>query len=134
MEKKPAGFWKRVIASLLDTFIIGIPLTLISYFITGSWEENQFTMVIDGLYYLVVPVIWMGYTIGKKIVGIRIVKVNGGKLGFSAMFLRTFVAGLVYVATLGIGLIASVLMVGLRKDKRAIHDFIAGTYVTFEKR
>lgn len=64
--------------------------------------------------------------------GVRIAKVNGGKLGIGAMLLRTIVAGLVYVLTLGIGLIISAFMVGLRDDKRAIHDFIAGTYVTTE--
>jgi uncharacterized RDD family membrane protein YckC len=85
------------------------------------------------LNFLLVPIYWSGYTIGKRIMGIRIVKVNGEKLGFGAMFLRAIVASLVYVVTLGIALIVSAVMVGVRQDKRAIHDFIAGTYVTTEK-
>jgi uncharacterized RDD family membrane protein YckC len=43
------------------------------------------------------------------------------------------VAAIVYGITLGIAVIVSAFMIGLRKDKRAIHDFIAGTYVTYEK-
>ncbi|ESU33866.1 hypothetical protein G3A_04290 [Bacillus sp. 17376] len=65
--------------------------------------------------------------------GVRIAKVNGEKLGSGTMLMRTIVAGLVYVLTLGLGAIVSAFMVGIREDKRAIHDFIAGTYVTYEK-
>ncbi len=133
MITTPAGFWRRFLASILDTIIIGLPLALISYFITGDWNGDIYTSLVDFLYYLIVPVIWMGYTIGKRIVGVRIVKINGEKLGIGSMLLRTIVAGIVYVVTLGIGLIVSAFMVGLRRDKRAIHDFIAGTYVTYEK-
>jgi uncharacterized RDD family membrane protein YckC len=68
--------------------------------------------------------------VGKRIVGIRIVKVNGERLGIGAMIMRSFVASLIYGVTLGIALIISAIMVGTRKDKRAIHDFLAGTYVT----
>lgn len=130
---RPAGFWIRFGAAILDGLIIGIPLAVISYFVTGSSEDNLFSSSINLLYSLIVPVIWAGYTIGKKIVGIRIVKVNGEKLGFGAMLMRTIVAAIVYILTLGIGVIVSAFMVGLRKDKRAIHDFLAGTYVTYEK-
>jgi uncharacterized RDD family membrane protein YckC len=130
---RPAGFWIRLGAALLDAIIIGIPLSILSYFIKGNWEGDIFTSLVDFLYYIIVPVLWTGYTVGKKITGIRIVKVNGEKLGIGAMLMRNLVAGIVYVITLGIGLIVSAFMVGLRSDKRAIHDLIAGTYVTYEK-
>ncbi|WP_044894807.1 RDD family protein [Bacillus alveayuensis] len=133
MITNPAGFWKRLLANLLDSIIIGIPLAILSYSITGNWEGDAFTSILNVLYFLIVPVIWSGYTIGKKIVGIRIVKVNGEKLGFGAMLLRTVVASIIYVITLGIALIVSAIMVAVREDKRAIHDFLAGTYVTTER-
>jgi uncharacterized RDD family membrane protein YckC len=47
--------------------------------------------------------------------------------------MRYLVAALVYAITLGIGVIVSAFMVGIRKDHRSIHDFIAGTYVTSNK-
>jgi uncharacterized RDD family membrane protein YckC len=47
--------------------------------------------------------------------------------------MRVIVASLVYGITLGIGAIVSAFMIGLRKDKRSLHDFIAGTYVTYQK-
>ncbi len=130
MIQHPGGFWRRLLGNLLDAIIIGIPIGILGYILTGDTEGNFFTKLLNYLYYLIVPVVWLGYTVGKRIVGVRIVKVDGGKVGLGAMFLRTFVSGLVYVATLGIGLIVSAFMVGLREDKRAIHDLIAGTYVT----
>ncbi|MGO4890672.1 RDD family protein [Anaerobacillus sp. MEB173] len=130
---KPAGFWIRVLANILDTIVIMVPLTVISFMITGTWEGDIYTSFLSILYYLIIPVVWFGYTVGKRIVGVRIVKVNGEKLGFGAMLMRVFVASLVYGITLGIALIVSAFMVGLRKDKRSIHDLIAGTYVTYER-
>ncbi|BDG34435.1 RDD family protein [Parageobacillus sp. VR-IP] len=133
MVKNPAGFWKRLAANLLDGIIVGIPISLIGYLITNSWEENWFTSLANIVYALVVPAVWSGYTVGKRLLGIRIAKVNGGKVGIGTMFLRSVVGGLVYVITLGIGVIISAIMVAAREDKRSIHDFIAGTYVTTEK-
>jgi len=121
------------LANLLDAIVIGIPISIIGYLITGSAEENWFTNLVELLYALIVPAVWYGYTVGKRMIGIRIAKVNGGKVGIGTMFLRLFVGGLVYVITLGIGLIVSAIMVAAREDKRSIHDFIAGTYVTTEK-
>ncbi|TQR14168.1 RDD family protein [Psychrobacillus soli] len=128
----PAGFWARFAAGLLDGLIIGIPLSFISYLIVGEWNETPLTSFGNILYTIIVPVVWTGYTVGKRILGIRIAKVDGSKLGYGTMLLRVLVGGLVYFVTLGIALIVSAFMVGLREDKRAIHDLIAGTYVTYD--
>ena len=53
------------------------------------------------------------------------------KLGIGDMLMRVVVAGLIYAVTLGIAAIVSAFMVGLREDKRSLHDLIAGTYVTY---
>lgn len=127
----PAGFWVRFVACILDFLIIGIPLSYIGYLISGSWEGDPTTSTVNFLYTLLLPVLWSGYTVGKKILGIRIAKENGEKLGIGAMLLRNILGGFIYIVTLGIGLIVSAFMVGLREDKRAIHDLIAGTYVTY---
>jgi len=133
MIQHPGGFWRRLLGNLLDAIIIGIPIGILGYILTGDTEGNVFTNLLNFLYYLILPVAWLGYTVGKRIVGVRIVKVGGGNVGIGVMFLRTFVSGLVYVVTLGIALIVSAFMVGLREDKRAIHDLIAGTYVTTDR-
>jgi uncharacterized RDD family membrane protein YckC len=86
--------------------------------------------VIYFLYGLIVPVVWYGYTVGKRLVGIRIARINGEKVSLWTMIKRNVIAGLVYGITFGIALIVSIFMVAFRHDKRAIHDMIAGTYVT----
>lgn len=130
----PVGFWRRLGAALLDGIIIGIPLSLIAYLITGDLRKDEpITNAISFLYSLLIPVFWSGYTIGKKLLGVRIAKVNGAPVGVGTMLLRVLVGGLVYVITFGIGALVSAIMVGVRADKRSIHDFIAGTYVTSDK-
>ena len=126
----PAGFWRRLAASLLDGLVISIPVAIIAYIATGNLTNDNISSAVSILYTLLLPLFWTGYTVGKRIMGVRIAKVNGDKLGIGTMLLRTVVAGIVYVVTLGIGLIVSAFMVGLRADKRGLHDLIAGTYVT----
>lgn len=127
----PAGFWVRVLASILDALIIGLPIGLIIYLLTGNMENENLPSLLVSIYSMLLPIIWQGYTVGKRIMKVRIVKVDGSKLGIGAMLMRVFVAGLIYAVTLGIGLIVSAFMVGLRQDKRGLHDLIAGTYVTY---
>jgi uncharacterized RDD family membrane protein YckC len=124
------GFWKRLFAGVLDGIIVSAPLAIIFGVITGDWENENFSTLFNFLYMVIVPILWYGYTVGKRIMGIRIVRMDGKKLGIGTMLLRYLVAALVYAITLGIGFIVSAFMVGIRKDHRSIHDFIAGTYVT----
>ncbi|MED3855026.1 RDD family protein, partial [Priestia megaterium] len=100
---RPAGFWIRLLGNLLDGIIISIPLALIGFLITGDFDnDDPVTSIIGFIYTVAVPILWYGYTVGKRIVGVRIVKVNGKKLGIGAMLLRVLVAGIVYGLTLGI--------------------------------
>ncbi|MGP4070355.1 RDD family protein [Halobacillus sp. B29] len=124
------GFSKRFGASLLDGLIVFLPIGLISVFLFQVDMDSFVPNLIQSLYMMIVPVFWYGYVVGKKLMGIRVVKKDGRNVGIGTMIMRVFVSGLVYALTLGIGYIVSAFMVGLRRDNRAIHDFIAGTYVT----
>jgi len=124
------GFWKRLFAGVLDGIIVSAPLAIIFGVITGDWENENFSTLFNFLYMVIVPILWYGYTVGKRIMGIRIVRMDGKKLGIGTMLMRYLVAALVYAITLGIGFIVSAFMVGIRKDHRSIHDFIAVTYLS----
>jgi uncharacterized RDD family membrane protein YckC len=131
---EPAGFWIRFGALILDALIVGLPLTIIAIVFTGNAQDEYVTDIISFLYALLTPILWNGYTIGKRICGIRIVKVSDGQPpGLGTMLLRNVVAGLIYGITFGIAIIVSVTMVAAREDKRSIHDFIAGTEVVYER-
>lgn len=94
-------------------------------------DDNPTLSILIFIYSIVLPICWSGYTVGKKLAGVRIVKVNGKKLGVGAMLLGGVVAGIIYTASLGLTVIISIFMVIFRRDKRSLHDLIAGTYVTY---
>lgn len=129
--KEPAGFWIRLGAILLDGLIIGVPLAIISLIITGGkTADSSFTNTISFLYALLLPVFWNGFTIGKRICGIRIIRVvNNERPHIGNMLMRNVVWAIIVGITLGIAFIVDLFMIGLREDKRGLHDFIAGTQV-----
>ncbi|MFC4560097.1 RDD family protein [Virgibacillus kekensis] len=130
----PAGFGVRFFALILDGILVSLVTGLISLAIYNEFFMESYSPLdwLVLIYHIILPVLWYGYTIGKRLLGIRIVKVNGENVGIGNMLMRHLVAGLVYALTLGIGVIVSVFMVAIREDKRAIHDFVAGTYVTYD--
>ncbi|MFD2615762.1 RDD family protein [Terrilactibacillus laevilacticus] len=134
-----AGFWIRLAANIIDGIIVMVIDYLLGAFIFGkSYLERDsgigtvqiFGDVVSLLYFVLIPIVWSGYLPGKRLCGIRIVKLDGQKPTIGTMLLRYIVGGLVYTVSFGICLIISIFMVAFREDKRAIHDFIAGTYVT----
>lgn len=127
--QKTAGFWIRLGSIIIDGLLL-IPLYLICMLLGVSDIATEiFVNSINFLYYLIIPVIWSGFTVGKRVVGIKIVRTDGKKVGIGTTLKRYILASLVYVVTLGIAFIISAFMIGLRKDKRSIHDLIAGTQV-----
>lgn len=104
---------------------------IIAGILTGNFDSNEpVANVLSALYSIILPVIWNGRTIGKRICGIRIRKYGTHEApGIGTMLLRVVVTGIVYAITFGIGIVVSIIMVAVREDKRGIHDFIAGTEV-----
>lgn len=89
---KPAGFWIRLGAALLDYIIVSVPLLLIYWLITGKDpNDSMFISLIVLLYSILLPVFWHGYLIGKRICGIRIVKKDGAQVSLLTMVLRVIV-------------------------------------------
>lgn len=129
----PAGFWIRFFAQLIDGIILVMPMTLAFFVFQDNIGVYLGLNLLSLLYTLILPIIWNGQTIGKKTMGIRIKKISGEKINIGTMLLRTFVAGLIYGITVGIATIASIFMVAFRKDKRSVHDLVAGTYVGYDK-
>lgn len=76
------------------------------------------------LLYYIVPTAISGQTLGKKVCGIRVVS-QTGKVGWLRAILRETVGKWISAIILGIGF----LMVAFHKEKRGLHDIIAGTWV-----
>lgn len=135
---KPAGFAIRILASLIDFLIISSILGIVFYIINGNysieWIYGITFRIFYELYLTIIPILWGGYIIGKRICKIKIKRFKDDKnVTIYNMVMREVVGNyIVVLATFGISVLVSGLMVIFRKDKRGIHDFIGGTYVSRE--
>ena len=139
MPQEPAGFGSRLLAIIIDGAVLILPTLLIGM-LAVLWLDpdgmnvDLFSGTGSLLYSMILPIVWQGQTVGKYAMGIQIVKTDGRKLGIGAMLMRVLVANLLYGLTLYILMITSIIMVLVRRDKRAVHDFLAGTQVVKKSR
>lgn len=158
-EVKYAGFWIRFIASFLDTLFLALPVAVVVYFLSdGNWfdfslYQQNLQMAMSGnphaldqqpdpsffwelvfeISVLVVTIIfwkrWRGATPGKKFVHIKIIdKETHQDISNKQAITRS----LGYIPSTAIFFIGF-LMVAFRKDKRALHDMLAGTIVIYDE-
>ncbi len=122
---------KRVGAFLLDG-VIGIPISLVIYkLLAMTGLTDQLTLGILGnvlisvLYYFIPTAIW-GQTIGKFLLGIKVISTKNEKSpGFGKAFMRELLGKTVSGIVLMIGFIWGLF----EKERRTWHDFIGGTRV-----
>ncbi|WP_025784572.1 RDD family protein [Sporosarcina sp. D27] len=129
-----AGLGIRVAASFLDFVILATVIASLIYFITGSFSLSFANGIvwqsIYTLYLMVIPIIWSGYVIGKRLCHIQVKRVDEANVTLSNMFKREIVGYyLIGTLTFGISILVSAGMIMFREDKRGIHDFVGGTYV-----
>jgi len=122
---KYAGFWIRLVALAIDCIII-VPLNnyILSYISDGSILRILVPNMIWWVYTAGLTYSSLQATLGKKILGLKVVDLNGNRISFgkaTGRFLASILSGLI----LGIGY----LMVAFNPKKQGLHDQIAGTYV-----
>jgi len=138
---RPAGFWIRGAALVVDFVILYLVERSFHYAAYRLWGEDirdpdgggatlvvrmlasVFTLVFAALYTTALHSLG-GQTVGKMLVGIRVLDADGASLPLGAALLRYF-AYFVSAAPLLMGFV----MAGLRRDRRALHDLIAGSRV-----
>ncbi len=132
---RPAGFWIRFVALVIDFFfllLVQAVLIGLGWVLWGGGTRSGmavavathlFNWIISNVYTIVFHWRW-GQTFGKMLMQIRVVRMDGGPLSLGQSIGRYF-ATILSTLTLGIGFI----MAGVRSDKRALHDLIAGTRV-----
>lgn len=108
---KYAGFWIRFLAIIIDGIFSWVLLGL-------GWLVNIYLVGTQG------------YSIGKKILGLKVIKENGKcPIGLVDALIREVVGKFISAIILGIGF----LMIAFDPKKQGLHDKIAKTYVVFEK-
>ena len=132
---RPAGFWRRAVALLLDYVFLVLMTGVAGGLVAAMWGESgrnprvadaaltAFRWFLPPLYVVLFHWLW-GQTMGKIVVGARVVTLDGGALSLSRALGRALAWG-VAVLPLGLGL----ALAALRRDRRGLHDLIAGTRV-----
>lgn len=169
------GFFRRIAAYMLDWFIgdlfASFPVTILYAMIYDTTELNNelasfslgigvlagiLALLLSVVYYLIFPLkIWSGQTIGKRICGLKIVMLDGGRARIKALAVRQilgilliegclmtashYLRQLVYIITkadwvlkypyyAGIGFAGiSVALIVFSRNRRGLHDYLAGT-------
>jgi uncharacterized RDD family membrane protein YckC len=127
----------RLVAYIIDSFIILIPVAII-YFIAlvaiistgffalfGIWLLLPLLLgIIEVLYFIVLDVSW-GATIGKRILGLHVQMANGGKVPFDKAFIRNI--SKIFWPFLALDWLIGILTPGDKRQKYT--DRLAGTTI-----
>lgn len=131
-----AGFWRRVLAYLIDSMLLAAvdySLSFILKLIAPNINQEEIgvfsvLMVISILTYWIYQANMESglhqATWGKRAMGLRVCDLNGNRISFGRASGRFFASGLSALC-LGIGF----LMVAFTKQKQGLHDKIAKTLV-----
>jgi uncharacterized RDD family membrane protein YckC len=131
---RPAGFWIRVVAALIDFIVFAIVKASLGVLAARVWRVDVGALGLRGVLiactalfvvlYVVALHALLGQTIGKLVVRVRVVSADGEPPALGASVLR-FIGYFVSLLPFGFGFV----MAGLRTDRRALHDLLAGTRV-----
>ncbi len=133
-----AGIGNRFLAAFIDITLLTLlelGLSLVGAFVAASGNPIvQFTvlgiatillaLVIPFAYWILLEAFWNGQTLGKRIVGIRVIRDDGAPVGFFAVLAR----GVLRLLDLVILPLDVVLMLVSSKGQR-LGDLVAGTVV-----
>lgn len=131
----PAGVQRRLIALVVDLIIVAILWAVGTQIAIGlarlAPRLDLVAQAFSRTWQLVVPVAYFvlshgtgGQTMGKRLLGARVIDEGGASIGYLRALGRC-VATVVAALPFGIGLVVA----GLRRDRRGLHDFLAGTRV-----
>jgi len=134
-ERRYAGFWIRVVASLIDSILILLVTMPALYALYGA-DALGGEQIVQGPAHILISYVlpfvayiflWVKYggTPGKRILGLRIVSIESGEHLTIGMAIIRYIGYFVSMIALFLGLI----WVAFNKQKRGWHDFMAGAVV-----
>ncbi|MCD6093458.1 MAG: RDD family protein [Candidatus Omnitrophica bacterium] len=120
------GFWERFAAYFIDGIILGVASVILN-----------FIPILGQILYFLLAILYFPYfygttgqTPGKKILGLKVVRLDGLDLTYGKGFLRGllgyFISGLIFYI--------GYLMIGWDKKKQGLHDKISGTTVVAKEK
>jgi uncharacterized RDD family membrane protein YckC len=138
LELRPAGVGSRGVALIIDLtaqFVVTIVWTLALGQIGESADQAAveaiaLTLLVATIlgYPVAFETLWRGRTPGKAVMGLRVVRDDGGPVRFRHAFVRGLVGVVVDRPGLSVGLLAFIPMLTTKRSKR-LGDLAAGTVV-----
>lgn len=137
---RAAGFWIRLFAFLIDIIVITglnaiiwdswLPVASQPSFLYQVLHTNVLFLGLTGALYFILMTRYFQQTLGKMIVGIKVVQRNGEPLSWITVIFRELVArSLSQIMGLNLGYVVC----WFNTEKRCAHDFLSDTWVVYEK-
>lgn len=93
-ENVYAGFWKRIGASFFDSFVLLPSMAMTQFIQSQSINSAIITVLVSSVLYAAYMIFFnakFGATIGKMVIGIKITRPDGSKIGFKQALIRSSV-------------------------------------------
>ncbi len=135
-----AGFWIRLVAMMIDAFIVFMlqfllgSLIAVAGFVTGAGSESivgnmvilvqLFSYTLSFAYYIFFTG-YCGQTPGKMALRIKVIRCDGSQISYGRAAFREIPAKFISGILFGIGY----LMVAFDEQKQGLHDRMVDTYV-----
>ncbi|MDR2151549.1 MAG: RDD family protein [Helicobacteraceae bacterium] len=124
---KPAGFWARFVASIIDIFMIVIPIVFAANLAIGYEAKPALAWLAHtAVFALITIAFWTrkGYTPGKKYMRLIVLDCKTNKTMYPPQACLRFICECLSFAS-----VIGVLLPVFRKDKKTLHDLLSGTRV-----
>jgi len=138
ISQNTAHLGDRMVAYLVDSFIILAYLILVIILLVSleidfgdMWAFYLVLSLPAFMYYVLLETFMNGQTVGKKLMQVRVVKLDGSKPSFASYFIR-WILRIIDVALTSGGI--AVLTILIRGTGQRVGDIAAGTTVISEKK
>lgn len=130
-----AGFFLRLVAFLIDMLVVGGIFTILKVFLPLDMETRLLSFslgevlstVITSAYFTLMTLFTRGRTLGKMILGLRVISLTSDKLSFSQIIIRE-ICGRFVLNKFKI----LYLIVGISPKKQGLFDILLDTTVVKE--
>lgn len=138
-EVKYAGFWIRFVAAMVDGIILSIATNLFTVLIVLALGisniDNPAVMIFTGIISFIAPFVYHilmvykneGSTLGKMMVGIKVISSSPEQLSLGNIILRETIGKIIS----SVILLAGYIMIAFTEKKQGLHDMIAKTVVVY---
>ena len=148
LQFQPAGLGSRAAAFMIDQLILMVAniaiIAILLFFVVGepTVMGSDMSTIIIAIAVIVLFIINYGYfivmeffsggkTIGKRIVGIRVIQDNGHSITLLSSFIRNFLR---LVDALPTSYLVGILMIFFHSQHKRLGDLVAGTIVVHERK